>query len=113
MLRDTAVRDGTWRLVECVPAWDGNWTSDCYLAWTWTGRTGDQRLVAVNYAGNQSQCYVRLPPQGAGVVGFRDLLNELAFDRDGHDLDARGLYLDMPAWDYHVFEMSTASSTRR
>jgi hypothetical protein len=29
------------------------------------------------------------------------------FDRDRHDLGARGLYLDMPAWGYHVFDIAT------
>ena len=113
VLESATVRDAHWQLLGCLPAWDGNWTSDCYLAWLWTGETGDRRLVAVNYAGNQSQCYVRLPPQGAGVVGFTDLLSALAFDRDGHDLDARGLYLDLPPWGYHVFELSTASRAGR
>jgi hypothetical protein len=28
------------------------------------------------------------------------------FDRDRGELDARGLYQDMPAWGYHVFEVS-------
>src|SRR5262249_8913148 len=37
VLHETTFRDGAWRLVECVPAWDGNWTWDCFLAWLWTG----------------------------------------------------------------------------
>ena len=106
VLGDATVRDGEWRLLECTPAWEGNWTWDCCLAWMWTGETGNQRLVAINYAANQSQCYVRLPPPCAGVVRFTDLLGAHAFDRDGHDLDARGLYLDMPPWGHHVFEMT-------
>src|SRR4051812_15533215 len=104
VLRDATVRDGEWRLLECVPAWDGNWTWDCCLAWMWTGQTGEQRLVAVNYAGNQSQCYVHLQAHFAGVVRFRDLMGTLAFDRQS--VDARGLYLDMPPWGYHVFELT-------
>ena len=108
VLRTTTVRDGEWRLLESVAAWDGNWTSDCYLAWLWTGTTGERRLVAVNYADNQSQCYVRLPPHGAGGMRFTDLMGSLTFDRDGHDLDARGLYLDMPPWGYHVFDVTRA-----
>ena len=61
VLRNPAVRDGQWQLLECVPAWEGNWTWDCFLAFAWQG-TGDERLlVTVNYAPNQSQCYVRLP----------------------------------------------------
>jgi hypothetical protein len=106
-LGSATVRDGQWRLLECAPAWDGNWTWDCYLAWMWTGTTGDQRVVAVNYAANQSQCYVRLPARGAGVARFKDLMGAAAFDRDGLDLDSRGLYLDMPPWGYHVFEVTT------
>jgi hypothetical protein len=113
VLRDPAVRDGTWRLLECVPAWDGNWTWDCFLAWTWTGKTGDQRLVAINYAANQSQCYVRMPAPGAGVVSFRDVMGTLAFDRDGHDLEVRGLFLDMPPWSHHVFEVEAAVAAVR
>jgi hypothetical protein len=108
VLRDSTVRDGEWRLLECAPAWDGNWTWDCYVAWMWTGRTGAPRLVAVNYAGNQSQCYVRLPlPDGPGhALRFRDLMGSSSFDREKGDLEARGLYLDMPPWGYHVFMMS-------
>jgi hypothetical protein len=72
----------------------------------WTGKTGEQRLVAINYAGNQSQCYVRLQAPCAGVLRFRDVMGTLAFDRDGRDLEARGLYLDMPPWGHHVFEVT-------
>lgn len=107
VVSDTAVRDGDWRLLECVPAWDGNWTWDCCLAWLWKGRAGEQRLVAVNYAGNRSQCYVRLPASGR-LVRFRDLMGSFTFERDGQDLDAQGLYLDMGPWGYHVFEMTDA-----
>ena len=32
VLRQPAVRDGQWRLLDCVPAWDGNSTSDCFIA---------------------------------------------------------------------------------
>jgi hypothetical protein len=101
-----ALRDGEWRLVECVPAWEGNWTWDCYVAWLWNGRAGEQLLVAVNYAGNQSQCYLRLPVSGRSVVRFKDVMGSLAFDRDGRDLEARGLYLDMEPWAHHVFEVT-------
>jgi hypothetical protein len=106
-LRHPTVRDGEWQLLDCTPAWDGNWTSDCFVAWLWRSTAGDHRLVAVNYAANQSQCYVRLPAQDHGdrPVHFDDLMSAAAFDRDPHDLDARGLYLDLPAWRYHVFDV--------
>src|SRR5262249_3177235 len=73
-LRDPAVRNGTWRLLECMPAWNGNWTSDCFIAWSWQS-DNDRRLVAVNYASNQSQCYVKLSDHGfaGGNVQLKDL----------------------------------------
>src|SRR4029453_16003303 len=103
------VRDGQWRLLECVPAWDGNWTWDGFIVWSWEGPGGQRRLVAVNYSGNQAQCYVRLPyPDLAGrSVRLQDLLSAARYDRDGHELASRGLYLDLPAWGHHAFEVTS------
>ena len=108
VLRHDVVRNGDWQLLECVPAWDGNWTSDCFLAFAWQG-PGEERLLAVvNYAPNQSQCYVRLPfgDLRNGQWRLQDSLSETKYDRDGNDLESRGLYVDVPAWRCHAFTMS-------
>ncbi len=109
LLRQPSLRDGQWRLLDCAPAWEGNWTSDCLIAWCWQGGDGQRRLIAVNYAGNQSQAYVRLPfPDLDGrAVRLEDRMGPASYDRDGHDLVSRGLYLDVPPWSYHVFELAT------
>ncbi|MFM0126048.1 alpha-amylase family glycosyl hydrolase, partial [Paraburkholderia sp. RL18-101-BIB-B] len=88
VLRQPVFRDGAWNLLECVPAWEGNRTSDCFIAWSWQRADGERRLVAVNYADNQSQCYVRLPfPDMAGrTVRMKDMMGPASFDRDGNDL---------------------------
>jgi Alpha amylase, catalytic domain len=110
VLRQPVFRDGAWSLLECVPAWEGNWTSDCFVASSWQRDDRERRLVAVNYADNQSQCYVRLPfPDMAGrTVRMKDMMGSSSFDRDGNDLISRGLYLDLPPWSYHVFEMTAS-----
>jgi hypothetical protein len=36
---------------------------------------------------------------------LKDRMDEVAYDREGRDLVARGLYLDLPAWHYHVFQL--------
>ena len=68
-------------------------------------------LIAVNYAGNQSQCYVRTSFPGLANQQWRleDLLSEARYDRDGNDLESRGLYLDMAPWGYHVFKLKKAA----
>ena len=61
VLRRPELRDGEWQLLECAAAWADNWTCDCFVAYAWHGAGGERLLVAVNFAPNQSQCYLRLP----------------------------------------------------
>ncbi len=107
-LKDPAFRDGDWQLLECRAAWDGNETSDSFVAFTWTGPGQTRRLVAVHYADHQGQCYVTMPWRDLGGRTWRlqDLTGPAVYDREGDDLARQGLYLDMPAWGYHVFALS-------
>ena len=109
VLRETTVRDGSWRPLECVPAWDGNWTWDGFLAGQWRGSGGRRLLVAVNYACSQGQCYVRLPGDDRlpETVRLNDRTSAATYDRAGGELVSKGLYLDLPPWGYHVFEMQS------
>ena len=108
VLREPVVRDGQWQVLDCAPAWEGNWTWDCFLVFAWQG-PGDQRLlVAVNYAPNQSQCRVRLPFADLGNSHWRlkDLMGDATYDREGNDLHACGLYLDESPWKACVFSLT-------
>jgi len=107
VLRQSIVRDGHWQLLECTAAWEGNWTRDCFLVFAWQGTAGERLLVAVNYAPYQSQCYVRLPflELGNGQWRLQDLIGDATYVREGTDLLARGLYLDMPPWQNSVFSL--------
>jgi hypothetical protein len=108
VLRQPVVREGEWHLLECVPAWEGNWTSDCFLAFAWQRQAGERLLVVVNYAPNQSQCYVRLPFGDLAGAQWRlqDQLDDAVYDRDGSDLQARGLYVDARPWQASVFAVT-------
>jgi hypothetical protein len=113
VLRHPAVRQGQWQLLECVPAWNGNASSDAFIASAWQDSGGARLLVAANYASHPSQCYVRLPfPDLAGrTVPLKDMMGPAQYDRDGNDLASHGLYLDLPSWGYHVFALSHTSNT--
>ena len=107
LLRRPTVREGRWQLLECVPAWDGNWTWDSFVACAWHGPAAERLLAVVNFADHQSQCYVRLPFTDLAdrSVQFSDLMSPAIYDRAGTDVVSRGLYLDLPSWSYHVFEL--------
>jgi hypothetical protein len=108
-LKDPAFHDGEWQLLECRPAWDGNGTWDSFVAFAWTGPDEGRRLVTVNYAPHPGQCYVALPwgDLDGRTWRLRDLTGPLTYDREGADLARQGLYLDMPAWGYHAFAVSS------
>ncbi|RLJ65184.1 alpha-amylase family glycosyl hydrolase [Sulfurisoma sediminicola] len=108
VLRRPAVRDGQWQLLECVPAWDGNGSWDCFVAFAFEGQAGERLLVAVNYAPHRSQCYLRLPfaDLGDGPWRLKDLIGDAAYEREGSELQARGLYLDEPPWRAQVFSLT-------
>jgi glycosidase len=107
-LRHEALRDGVWSLLDCEDAWPGNASTRQFIAWHWQGPGKACLCAAVNYAPQPGQCFVRLPlPELAGrTLRFEDLLGEAVYERPGDDLLQRGLYLDLPRWGHHLFEVS-------
>jgi len=108
ILRQPVVRDGQWQLLDCAPAWEGNWTNDCFLCFSWQGLSDERLLVAVNYAPNQSQCRIWLPCRDLTASAWRlkDELGDACYDRDGNDLQANGIFLDMAPWQAQVFTLA-------
>jgi hypothetical protein len=100
-------RDGHWHLLECKPAWEGNDTWNSFLAFAWEGLEGQLALVAVNYAPYISQCFVTLPfPELSGQSArFRDQMSSAVYVRNGSELLAKGIFLNLPPWSYHIFEV--------
>jgi len=109
VLRRPEVHDGAWRLRQCRPAWDANPTWRNFIAFSW--ELGDRRLLAVvNHAPTQGQCWADASFGGAEgrSVQLVDLTGPESYQRNGSELCGRGLYLDMPPWHHHVFEVRLA-----
>ena len=108
-LKNTLFRDGRWRLLECMPAWEWNNTWDSFLAFSWEGTDGGRALVTVNYSPQDSQCFVRLPFADLADKSARlaDLMSSALYDRNGDEILSRGLFLNLPPWGYHVFEVKS------
>ena len=106
VLRRPEAREGAWRLRECRRAWEGNPTSDHFVAMSWEGPSG-RLLACANLGPTRGQCRAEaaFPGLTGGRVLLRDLLSEARYQRDGAELAGRGLYLDLPAWGHHAFEV--------
>ncbi len=106
-LHQPIFRAGTWELLTCRPAWSENYSWENFVAWAWSDLK-TLALVVVNYAPYASQCYLNLPwPELSNHDWWlQDQLSAAGYERQGADLTSRGLYLDMPAWGYHLFDFS-------
>lgn len=107
VLKQPVFKDGQWQLLESTPAWDGNESHHNFIPFYWKLSKDQRALVVVNYADHNSQCYVPLPlfDQGSQTWRLKDLMSPAEYDRNNSDLTTKGLFLDLPPWGYHVFEI--------
>jgi hypothetical protein len=105
-------REGEWSLLEPRSAWEGNNSWDDFIAFAWETENGLMSLVVVNYSPHASQCYVRLPFSSlAGkAVRFSDRMSKALYDREGNKVLSEGIYLDLPAWGYHIFDVTVPAN---
>jgi hypothetical protein len=97
---------GMWRLLDCY-GWPDNPSHHDMLAWSW--QDGDAwQLIVLNFGVRPAQARVTIPWSAAGASWrLTDLLDGRIFDRDGDELVGVGLYVDLPAWGFHVLEART------
>lgn len=107
ILKRPAFHTGRWILLECMPAWGDNESHKNYIAFSWEDSHNEHYVVAVNYASDRGQCFVKLPFVNLSNAQWkvRDLLSDATFDRDGNDLASRGMFLDEKPWKYYVFQL--------
>ncbi|BFM39879.1 alpha-amylase family glycosyl hydrolase [Synechocystis sp. LKSZ1] len=107
VLRREILQKGAWQILGVNPAWESNWTASALLAFAWQGQGVDSILVTVNYAPHQSQGYVPLPWIALETSSYhlQDLMGTADYHRSSSDLHGPGLYLDLPAWGYHIFSL--------
>lgn len=103
LTRAAVFQQGQWQSCVCA-GWPDNATFESLLAWCWC-LGSEYRLVIVNLAAHESQGRVRVPR--GELVGrhlqLNDLLSGEGYERDGDELTAAGLYVNLPAWGGHLF----------
>jgi Alpha amylase, catalytic domain len=95
------LREGEWRLCECV-GWPDNDSASQLVSWGW--RTAHSRhLVVVNLADAPAAARVLLPWDDIAGRTWRltDLLSGDVYGRAGYDLAGDGLYVGLDRWASH------------
>jgi hypothetical protein len=103
-----AFRAGSWSLIASRPAWPDNPTWNDFITYAWQAADGGLHIVAVNYSDHRAQCHLPLSFAGLANARFRlvDITGKEKYDRDGNELMAAGLYLDLAPWQYNVFRLT-------
>lgn len=105
-LATSGLRDGLPVRLEPVAAWPGNPTHKPFVAHLWSGAGPEFRLAVVNLGATAGQCRVPLPlPLAGAAVVLADLLGDGRYERSAAELRDPGLYLDLPAQAFHLFEL--------
>jgi hypothetical protein len=102
-----AIRHGSPIHLEPRATWEGDPTHAGFVAWLWVGPRRSLRLAVVNLGQTTGRCFIPLgfPDFSGRSITFEDLLGDARYMRDGDDLLARGLFLEMPPDGYHFFRI--------
>jgi hypothetical protein len=107
-LKSPVFREGEWKLLQPTPAWNGNYSNQSFIGFSWEVKNFRMAMAVVNYSAQQSQCYMRLPFEQLRdqAARLKDTMSSDMYDREGNKLLSEGIYLDLPAWGYHIFEIT-------
>ena len=108
-LRSPMFRDGQWSLCDCT-GWPDNLSFRNLVAWSWVNKD-DRFLIVVNLSGDAAQGRVHLPWNDARDQTWRltDSLSGVSYDRDGNEIQADGLYVQLEPWGRHVLQCHAPS----
>lgn len=105
-LRDPILHDGEWHLLKPAEEWAGNLTYRHIVAHRWS-LDGEHRLVFVNLSPERAQALTPIDIMALAGRDWRldDVLNDATYVRRGDDMVSTGLYIDLPGYGYHLFEV--------
>ena len=109
VLRNAPSMAGEWRLLQCE-GWPDNPSNQNIVAWLWKNNAS-HRLVVVNLSDQRSQGRVAIPGARGEDREVRMINAPSAevFVRSWTELLDPGLFVDLPAWGFHILDFSTAA----
>ena len=103
---DPVFKGGDWKLCERT-GWPDNGSFENIVAWTWQ-KDRDRYLVAVNLSDLQCQALVKASDDALRGSRCRltDVLSGETYERNGDEMFAQGLYVDLQPWHYHFLRFT-------
>ena len=97
-------RGGGWSLCE-RHGWPDNSSYLNLVAWRWA-QDGERYLIVVNLSDSKADAQIDVPwTEGAGRTWvLSDLLSDAVYERSGSEMLSPGLYVELEAWGYNVFQ---------
>jgi hypothetical protein len=98
--------DGQWQLCQRT-GWPDNQSCQNLVAWVWV-KDDDRRLIVVNLSESAVQARVQVPWEDlrGQTWRLRDALSDASYERNGDEMVAPGLYVEMGPWEGNVFQCS-------
>ncbi len=102
--------NGSWALCETESISSDNSSFSNIISYIWW-YDENYRLVVVNYSDSPSKAHIRIKPFHFEGVNwkFTDLLQQESYTYSGEDLFKYGLYIELNAWQGHIFDIKKAN----
>jgi hypothetical protein len=96
-------REGQWHLCDRW-GWPDNSSFQNLLAWSWL-KDDDRYLIVINFSDSTVQARVHIPWGAARgeIWRLRDAFSGATYDREGDEMLALGLYVELGPWSCNVF----------
>lgn len=106
-LKNQAIKTSSFQMLEAKQPYENDESFKQFVCALRTSKNGKTHLAVVNYGPSQAQCFLPLPlPELINkIVRLNDQLGPNSYEREGSKLTSEGLYLNMPPWGYHLFEI--------
>jgi len=103
----TKYSEGNWTICKVDPV--GNFSNTNLIAFVWW-INDSYLLTVVNYSAYPAQGNVIIEQinYGKNEWSFTDLLAQDVFIYEGENLETHGLFIDLPAWNGHIFDIKKA-----
>ncbi len=105
-------RNGHWQLCERT-GWPDNASFQHLLAWCWADG-GNRYLIIVNLSDAAAQGLVKVPWDELQESHCRlsDALSPATYERDGNQMFAPGLFVDLAPWAAHCFQVQIRATRK-